>query len=221
MPGALGVDRSQVQAAVELKSHPPAGCQLGTILRSWSLLPAHAGSPLCLKASHWAVCLPYPPSPSCLLFFWHVSLAEASPCFHCVLGFICLRWASPMARGKESACDAGNAGDTGSIPGSGRSPGEGNGNPLQYSCLENPMDRGYSHGVAESDTTGVTEYKCTCFLWVHQTIQDNLISKSVNLILQSLLRAIPRFMFSDYRHQEPWRNFSGMLPITVTSHPKK
>ena len=36
---------------------------------------------------------------------------------------------------------AGNAGDLGSIPGSGRSPGEGNGNPLQYSYLENPMDR--------------------------------------------------------------------------------
>ena len=46
-----------------------------------------------------------------------------------------LRWFS----GKEPACNAGN---TGSIPGSGRSPGEGNGNPLQYSCLENPMDRG-------------------------------------------------------------------------------
>ena len=41
--------------------------------------------------------------------------------------------------GKESAC---NVEDQGSIPGSGRSPGEGNGNPLQYSCLENPMDRG-------------------------------------------------------------------------------
>ena len=40
---------------------------------------------------------------------------------------------------KELAC---NAGDTGSIPGSGRSPREGNGNPLQYSCLGNPMDRG-------------------------------------------------------------------------------
>ena len=40
---------------------------------------------------------------------------------------------------KESAC---NAGDLGSIPGSGRSPGEGNGNPRQCSCLENPMDRG-------------------------------------------------------------------------------
>ena len=41
--------------------------------------------------------------------------------------------------GKESAC---NAGDLGSIPGLRRSSGEGNGNPLQYSCLENPMDRG-------------------------------------------------------------------------------
>ena len=41
--------------------------------------------------------------------------------------------------GKESAC---NAGDLGSIPGLGRSPGEGNGNPPQYSRLENPMDRG-------------------------------------------------------------------------------
>ena len=55
--------------------------------------------------------------------------------------------------GKESAC---KAGDPGSIPGSGRGPGEGNGYPLQYSCLENPMDRGAwltaVHGVAESDT---------------------------------------------------------------------
>ena len=41
--------------------------------------------------------------------------------------------------GKESAC---NAGDPGSIPGSGISPGEGNSNPLQYSCLKNPMERG-------------------------------------------------------------------------------
>ena len=50
--------------------------------------------------------------------------------------------------GKESAC---NAGDPGLIPGSERSPGEGNGNPLQYSCLKNPMDRGIwqarVHGV--------------------------------------------------------------------------
>ena len=57
--------------------------------------------------------------------------------------------------GKESAC---KAGVVGSIPGQERSPGEGNGNPLQYSCLENPMDRGawvgYSpRGRKESDTT--------------------------------------------------------------------
>ena len=56
--------------------------------------------------------------------------------------------------GKESAC---NAGEPGLIPGLGRFPGEGNGNLLQYSCLENPMDRGTwwatVHVVAESDMT--------------------------------------------------------------------
>ena len=55
--------------------------------------------------------------------------------------------------GKESACIAG---DLGLIPGSGRSPEEGNGNPLQYSCLENPMDkeawRATVHSVAKSWT---------------------------------------------------------------------
>ena len=49
-----------------------------------------------------------------------------------------------------------NAGDLGSTPGLRRSPEEGNGNPLQYSCLENPMDRGIwratAHGVAKSQT---------------------------------------------------------------------
>ena len=43
---------------------------------------------------------------------------------------------------KETSCNAGDAGDSGSIPGSGRSPGRENGNRLQYFCLENPMDRG-------------------------------------------------------------------------------
>ena len=66
-----------------------------------------------------------------------------------------LYWCRPGfpggSEGKESAC---NVGDPGSIPGSGRSPGEGSGNPLQYSCLENPMHRGAwwaaVHGVAKS-----------------------------------------------------------------------
>ena len=56
--------------------------------------------------------------------------------------------------GKESAC---NVGDSGSIPGLRRSPGGGHGNPLQYSCLENPHGQrslvGYSPWVAESDRT--------------------------------------------------------------------
>ena len=43
---------------------------------------------------------------------------------------------------KESACRAGDTGDAGSIPGLARSPGGGHGNPFQYSCQENPMDRG-------------------------------------------------------------------------------
>ena len=55
--------------------------------------------------------------------------------------------------GKESACNAGN---WGSIPGSGRSPGEGHGSPLQYSYMENPTDRGAwqatVHGVTKSQT---------------------------------------------------------------------
>ena len=63
--------------------------------------------------------------------------------------------------GKESAY---NAGKPGSIPGSGRSPGEGNGYPFQYSCLENPMDRGAwwatVHGVTKSWTWQVTSTFC-------------------------------------------------------------
>ena len=67
------------------------------------------------------------------------------------MGFLRFPW---WLSGKESTC---NAGDSGLIPGLGGSPGEGNGNPVWYSCLENPMDRrtwrAAVHGVAkESDT---------------------------------------------------------------------
>ena len=57
-------------------------------------------------------------------------------------------------RGSDGKESPSNAGDLGLTPGLGRSPGEGNGNPLQYSCLENPMDRGAwqatLHGVARN-----------------------------------------------------------------------
>ena len=78
----------------------------------------------------------------------------------------CRLWPSGVPRGpatstgslasQDGKVSAYNAGDLGSIPGLGRSPGEGNGNPLQYSCLENHMDRGawwaIVHGVAKSQT---------------------------------------------------------------------
>ena len=65
------------------------------------------------------------------------------------------QWVKNLPTMKETAC---NAGDPGSMPESGRAPGEGNSNPLQYSCLENFMDRrawwATVHGMArESDTT--------------------------------------------------------------------
>ena len=67
--------------------------------------------------------------------------------------------------GSDGKASVYNAGDPGSSPGSGRSPGEGNGNPLQYCCLENPMDGGAwqatVHGVAKSWTrlTSLPKYR--------------------------------------------------------------
>ena len=58
------------------------------------------------------------------------------------LHFLSFLEKGPSPGGSDSKAFAYNEGDLGSIPGSGRSPGEGNGNPLQYSCLENPIDRG-------------------------------------------------------------------------------
>ena len=69
----------------------------------------------------------------------------------------------PSSVCKESSC---NVGEQSSIPGSGRSPGEGNGNPLLYSCLENPMDRGawqaLAHGVTRVGYDLVTQFSLFC-----------------------------------------------------------
>ena len=76
---------------------------------------------------------------------------------------LCLPSFPGGSEGKESAC---NTGDLGSIPELGRSPGKGNGNPLQYSCLENPMDGGSLwatvHGVPKSQIWLSNKHLCVC-----------------------------------------------------------
>ena len=67
----------------------------------------------------------------------HITFHSMVPVYHYLLEF---HWASPVAQVVENL--PANEGVTDSIPGSGRYPGKGNGNPLQYSCLENSMDRG-------------------------------------------------------------------------------
>ena len=95
--------------------------------------------------------------------------------------------------GSEGKASAYNVGDLGLIPGLGRSPGEGNGNPLLYSCLENSMDGGASvHGIAEWHTTEQLHFLvldtvwkasvnitslyvviCFCFSWVNSSKQND------------------------------------------------
>ena len=82
----------------------------------------------------------------------------------------------------ESAC---NSGDMGSVPRSGRSPGEGNGNPLQYSCLEDPMGKGALwatvHGVAKSQTQ-LSNYHIHYAYSVFATLKQSIGMLSINKI---------------------------------------
>ena len=121
------------------------------------------------RHEYWSgVPLPSPTNKLCRVKYFCLVLCQLA--FHLsyyLLNIFCVcsgKWfshCSPVLQdfphssvGKESAC---NAGDLGSFPGLGRSLGKGNGSPLQYSCLENPMDRGLwqatIHGVSRGDTT--------------------------------------------------------------------
>ena len=77
--------------------------------------------------------------------------------------------------GKEFACSAEDTGDEGLIPELGRSAGDGNGNPLQYSCLENPMDRGawraVVHGVAKN-WTQLKQLSSSCSLFTAHVLSS-------------------------------------------------
>ena len=96
--------------------------------------------------------------PADLLFLWAVPpCGQIEEHIYSLLGHVppaLSRWGFPGGSGVKNPLAT--AGDAASIPGLGRSPGEGNGNPLQHSCLENPIDRGAwqatIHGVAKSPT---------------------------------------------------------------------
>ena len=118
----------------------------GLLIDSWQLFSFSTLTNPSQPCTASNVYLSGPPFPIMRLFFcfldfifWLCFLTFDYQCFPCSSG------------GKESAC---SAGDPGSVPGLGRSPGEGNGNPLQYPCLENLTDRGAwwaaIHGVAKS-----------------------------------------------------------------------
>ena len=95
------------------------------------------------------------------------SLSEHSKGLFTALASFRLRASQVVLVVKNPPANAGDARDVGSFPGSGRSPGEGNGNPLQYSCLENPMVRGAwratVHGVPKSQTQ-LSTHACTGFI---------------------------------------------------------
>ena len=77
--------------------------------------------------------------------------------------------------GKESACNSGDTGDVGSISRLEREPGEGNGNPLQYSCLKNPMNRGWHATVHGSQGSGMTEQLTHTHTYTHTQLTYNIV----------------------------------------------
>ena len=94
---------------------------------------------------------------------------------------------------KKSTCNAGRTGDVDLIPGSGRSPGGGNGNPVQYSCVENTTERGAwqakVHGFAELDRTEATEHAHTRSL-----VNFNVEDKKINILNYKMQK--PIFLFN-------------------------
>ena len=113
-----------------------------------------------------------PPSPASSAFFFQPGFLSSLEIFDVNTWILVFKGfpagAGGFPGGSEVKASASNVGDPGSIPGSGRSPGEGNGNPLQYSCLENPMDRGSwqatVHRVAKSRTR-LSDFTTLHFWW--------------------------------------------------------
>ena len=113
--------------------------------------------------------------------------------------------------GKESNC---SAGDPGLIPGSGSSPGEGNGNPLQYSCLGNPMNRGAwwatVHGVAKSQTrlSDFHSHVCSHSGMGWYMGPDYLRAGILHLLVRNGWLACPQ-SFKPLEHGHQWKEKEG------------
>ena len=124
--------------------------------------------------------------------------------------------------GKESAC---NSGDLGSIPRSGRSPGEGNGNPLQYSCLKNSMDRGIWWatvlGVINSQTQLSDFHSLTSYVsWVcFNLISLNFLFKSLYFFFFFFCLVGRRWTFWA-ASEHWWRSYLFCLPSCVWVGPE-
>ena len=99
--------------------------------------------------------------------------------------------------GKESTCDAGDTEHMGSIPGSGRSPGEGNGNPFQYPCLKNPMDKGAWQATVQSVSYLVL--KKTSLKTELQLVKKTLINQKIRMICIKVLEFLLSFEVSFLR----------------------
>ena len=164
----------------------------------------------------------------------------SSPCLKKIKGLKCtifpsffqkLVFLSKSSDSTESAC---NAGGPGLIPGLGSSPGEGNGNPLQYSCLENSMDRGV-HGVTKSQTwlsnwhTQTHTHRHThthiellaymflrtklmCSKWRKEGIQRVYMIKPIRNSLGLYLKDVPWSIYSSPLHGTP------LVQATIHSH---
>ena len=126
------------------------------------------------------------------------------------------------ASSNESACDGGGAGDPGSIPGWGRSPGGGNGSPLPSSCLENPMDRGaWRAAVHRAHTeSDMTELACT---HMHTACSVSTERSFLGSIFRGISRKEPQAPCSETEHppqsmvlREVWWSAASSADSTIT-----
>ena len=133
------------------------------------------------------------PPPYATIQHWHGSDGHASTVSNALLRitdlpFVTGLWGGTLLLdfpgGSDGKASVYNVGDLGLIPGSGRSPGEGNGNPLQYSCLENPMDRGAWYPWGHKSQTRLSNFTFTLLL--HPILQmGKLRHREVEKLAQS------------------------------------